>query len=161
MSGRKVILVSGTILAGLFGWQYYQIYRAFLQLRVGFNRLRITLIQRDFIRIMIYLNVENQTDTDIYFNRIDLNLYLNNRYAGKLMNPYQQIVRRKNSNIIAFSVDLLYSTLGDEMFNIFKNGSNYPITLSINGKAFFNGLPVPVPDVVVQNFKLDNITDLF
>ena len=160
--GAKIILWSSAgIFAGIYGYRYYNIYRAFTQLQIAFNRLRIDLIQRDSVRIMIFLNVENPSETDIYFEKIGLNLYLNNRFAGILVNPYSQIVRKRDTNIIAFSVDLLYSTVGDEVLNIFKNGTDYPITLSINGKAFFNALPVPVPDVVVQNFSIDSVADLF
>jgi len=161
-TASKTILWSGVaIFAGVFGIKYYQLYQAFMQLKIGFNRLRIDLLQRDFVRITLFLKVENQSDLDIYFDKIGLNLYLNNRFAGTLVNPYSQIVRRKSDNIIAFTVNMLYSIAGDEILNIFKNGTSYPITLSINGKAFFNGLPIPVPDVVVESFSLDSITDLF
>jgi len=163
-TGGKILLAGALVFGGIVGFNYYQLYQAFLKLKISLERIGLVYLDVtswQSVTLRLFLSVDNtNSDTDIYFDKIDMNLFLNNRFAGKLINPYTQIIRRRSQNIIAFDVNILFSIAGNELLNIFKNGVDYPITLSINGKAFVNGLPIPVPDIVVETVSLNKLTDL-
>jgi LEA14-like dessication related protein len=150
----NILLLIGGVAAVL----YYMLYRAVMNLNISLADIKITSIQKEFVRLHLRLNFENNSNQDLTFNNIDLNLYVNNILTGKLINKESQTLKKGSKKINSFYVDVLTSSVGDALISVLKNGSTYPISIKIKGKANFGGLPVPVPELEVLNVSLKQLS---
>ena len=154
MNALHYILLIG---AGYFGLQYLLAYNSIKNAKFEFSRLSIEGINLKEITLGVWLNIFNNSKNTITIQKIDLDLYLDGRYLGKLINPYPQMVAELSTNELVFVTTLNYSSVGNGLFEALKKGLDYPLTIKITGVAYTNGMAIPIPPINVYDINLKEI----
>lgn len=145
----KDILIVGIL--GLVGFYGYAVSVA-KKIAISVAGVSIEKLNKTAITLGIWLDTTNPSGS-LILQDIDLDIYLNSQYAGKLKLPYQQFITEGDGTILA-TVALQYDTLGDEIWNAFLKMLSYDCTLTITGKIKVNHLFVPVPQISVYKFNV-------
>ncbi len=149
----KIVVLGG----GLITLLYLHVASVVKSLVFDFKGVTLEIIASDFTRLGVFIEVSNPKADNVFVEQTNINLFINGRFAGKLQNPEEQPVKGKSVGLLFFTVDILYSAVGDELWEMLKSGSGYSFDITISGNISMSGIPVAIPTIEVYSVTFDEI----
>ncbi len=140
--------------------RYIKVYNIIKKLSFIFNSFSFDRINNGGITLSFYINVTNPTNERLEVKGSSLKCYLNSIYAGNVYIPYTQIVNPNSTTQICVATTIYYKTAFSEWWNSFIQMTT-TVHLTIAGSLRFSGVFVPIPQIKVAEFNLqDSITKI-
>jgi hypothetical protein len=137
---KKILILA----VGAVGYWYYATTRALLNVEFKFSKFQISSIQAEYVQFAITLTGSNTSNTDLNFNRADIEVYFNNTIIGLINQDVNQTLIKRASSEIVFYVNVFKEDTTTAIWQSILNNEFVNFRLDLKGRAVVNGRPFPL-----------------
>ena len=153
---NEFLKIAGLGLLIYCGGRYYKSWKLGSKLKVSFASIMANGINKNNFSIGVNINVENNSNENIIVSNSNLKCYINGRYVGNCIVPYQQMIGANTTTKIFVVCDVMYKSAFADWWNLFLEVAT-TIKLTIAGSLRFNGVYVPIPAIDIKEFSLGEV----
>lgn len=128
---------------GYLAYKYVPTVLSLLKLEITMQNFEVISVEDDNIRLQLNLLLNNNTNTRLNLEQIDLDILLNGETVGKVNQTLSDVLFPKTRKIVAVVVDFNKQLIGDTLWNQIKT-QNTAFDITMKGTIDVNDKTLPI-----------------
>lgn len=146
----KILLLVGAGVA----FMYYQTYKKIKNIKFELRKVSVANIFKSGVALNFWIKTKSEAEKDVLLDKVDLDLYLNEKKIGMCELPYSQMIEAGSDHDIVIRCTISYDVLL-QLVDMIPDIETSQVNIYLYGRGYVDNLLVPIPKINVfsEDFK--------